>query len=152
MGLQAKMVCGKRQKLRRGRVKHQKKLGGGVGVRCKSTMAPRCCSTERLLFIEAGLQQKNDRHLECTRSISAPTNNTLRRMHNGRLWDLFPSSCSSITPFVSQISLLRLTDDTWEAEWAKEQRAKGQGSWGEDAGPDASPGSVPHKWALIYIQ
>lgn len=61
-------------------------------------MAPRCWSTERFLFIEAGLQQKNDRHLECTRSISAPTNNTLRRMHNGRLWDLFSSSCSSITP------------------------------------------------------
>ncbi len=63
----------------------------------KSTKPLRNCSAQRHLFIEAGLERKNDRHLLCTWSTTALTGtqtNTPKHMRIDTLLEQFLSSFS----------------------------------------------------------
>lgn len=150
MVLQAKMVFGKRQKLRRGRVKSWGE-GEGGGDKVQKYNGPEVLQHRETSIYRGGTTAKewqasgmHQEHL-CTSKHHTQTYAQWETLGSILLL-LFlhhPLCIANISP--------DLTDDTWEAEWAKDQRAKGQGGWGENVGPDAAPGSVPDKWALIYI-
>lgn len=66
----------------------------------RSTKPLRNCGTERLLFLEAGQEQKNDRHPSCTWSNSAltvtQTNIFKTHAHRYTFGTNFPIACSEM--------------------------------------------------------
>lgn len=83
----------------------------------KSTKPLRNCNTQRLLFIEAGLEQKKDRHLLCTWNTTVlpeTQTNILKDMHiDGLLEPSQDHSCLFFHYFLSSFFTTHTIENTW---------------------------------------
>lgn len=79
--------------------------GWGYGEKKETSTKPlRNCSTQTLLFIEAGLKQENDRHLWCTWSTTALTQHKQTQIY--AYWNTFGTNTSSFLKLFRCISTL----------------------------------------------